>query len=81
MTTTPNNKRLLGSQDLLTYYNLIPIYDKYVRPYPPPDRSSKLDPSLHSYIADLPGTFFIYHFCNQIRIYIHPIVLYHYDNK
>ncbi|KAI9248874.1 hypothetical protein BDA99DRAFT_524675 [Phascolomyces articulosus] len=53
--TTPNNKRLLGSQDLLTYYNLIPIYEKYVRPYPPPDRASKLDPTLHSYISDLPG--------------------------
>ena len=60
MTTTPNNKRLLGSQDLLTYYNLIPIYNKYVRPYSPPDRSSKLDPSLHSYIADLPGTYFFF---------------------
>ncbi|KAI8139446.1 hypothetical protein BJV82DRAFT_627266 [Fennellomyces sp. T-0311] len=54
--TTPNKRnRLLGSQDLLSYYNLIPIYDKYVRPYPPPDRSAKLDPTLHSYIADLPG--------------------------
>lgn len=48
--------KLLGSQDLLSYYNLIPIYDKYVRPYPPPDRAAGLDPTLHNYIADLPGT-------------------------
>lgn len=47
--------RLLGSQDLLTYYNLIPIYDKYVRPYPPPDRGASLDQTLQPYTADLPG--------------------------
>ncbi|KAI9310720.1 hypothetical protein BX666DRAFT_2004117 [Dichotomocladium elegans] len=47
--------RLLGSQDLMTYYNLIPIYDKFVRPYPPPDRATHLEQSLQSYIAHLPG--------------------------
>lgn len=47
--------RLLGSQDLLSYYNLIPIYDKYVRPYPPPDRGASLDQTLAPYTADLPG--------------------------
>lgn len=53
--TTPNPRRLLGSHDLMTYYNLMPIYDKYVRPYPPPDRAAKLDQTLQPYIADLPG--------------------------
>ncbi|KAI7884949.1 hypothetical protein K492DRAFT_234504 [Lichtheimia hyalospora FSU 10163] len=53
--TQPKEARLLGSQDLLTYYNLIPIYDKYVRPYPPPDRGASLDQSLQPYTADLPG--------------------------
>ncbi|KAL1931332.1 hypothetical protein VTP01DRAFT_10469 [Rhizomucor pusillus] len=53
---TPGNKpKLLGSQDLLTYYNLLPIYDKYVKPYPPPDRSAHLDQTLQPYVADLPG--------------------------
>ncbi|CEP09283.1 hypothetical protein [Parasitella parasitica] len=46
---------LLGSQDLLTYFNLIPIYNKVVKPYPPPDRAVGLDPTLFPYISDLPG--------------------------
>ncbi|KAI8374356.1 uncharacterized protein BYT42DRAFT_400936 [Radiomyces spectabilis] len=47
--------RLTGSQDLLTYFNIIPIYNKYVRPYSPPNRAAGLDPTLSSYIANLPG--------------------------
>lgn len=46
---------LIGSQDLLTYFNLIPIYNKVVKPYPLPDRAAGLDPTLFPYISDLPG--------------------------
>ncbi|OAD06806.1 hypothetical protein MUCCIDRAFT_160433 [Mucor lusitanicus CBS 277.49] len=46
---------LIGSQDLLTYFNLIPIYNKIVKPYPPPNRAAGLNPTLFPYISDLPG--------------------------
>lgn len=46
---------LIGSQDLLTYFNLIPIYNKVVKPYPLPNRAAGLDPTLFPYISDLPG--------------------------
>lgn len=57
MTTVVEEKKtkLTGSQDLLTYFNLIPIYNKVVKPFPPPDRAAGLDPSLFPYISDLPG--------------------------
>lgn len=56
MTTTEKKANTLtGSQDLLTYFNLIPIYNKVVKPFPPPDRAAGLDPSLFPYISDLPG--------------------------
>ncbi|CAO3617498.1 unnamed protein product [Mucor hiemalis] len=35
-------KKLTGSQDLLTYFNLIPIYNKVVKPFPLPDRAAGL---------------------------------------
>ncbi|KAI9476014.1 MAG: hypothetical protein EXX96DRAFT_575439 [Benjaminiella poitrasii] len=46
---------LTGSQDLLKYFNLIPIYNKVVKPYPPPNRAAELDPTLYPYISDIPG--------------------------
>ncbi|KAI7901492.1 uncharacterized protein BX663DRAFT_514613 [Cokeromyces recurvatus] len=54
-TSTKKRPYLTGSQDLLKYFNLIPIYNKVVKPYPPPNRASELDPTLYSYISDLPG--------------------------
>ncbi|KAI7896569.1 uncharacterized protein EV154DRAFT_491476 [Mucor mucedo] len=56
MTTTERKKpTLTGSQDLLAYFNLIPIYNRVVKPFPPPDRAAGLDHSLFPYISDLPG--------------------------
>lgn len=57
MTTVVEEKKtkLTGSQDLLTYFNLIPIYSRVVKPFPLPDRAASLDPSLFPYISDLPG--------------------------
>lgn len=56
MTTTEKRPpTLTGSQDLLTYFNLIPIYNKVVKPYPPDNRSEGLDQSLFPYVSDLPG--------------------------
>ncbi|KAI8087953.1 uncharacterized protein B0P05DRAFT_530818 [Gilbertella persicaria] len=42
---------LTGSQDLLSYFNLIPIYNKVVKA----NQGIELDPSLAKYISDLPG--------------------------
>lgn len=53
--TSTKKPNLTGSQDLLTYFNLIPIYNKVVKPFPPPNRAAGLDPSLFPYISDLPG--------------------------
>ncbi|GAA5807901.1 hypothetical protein MFLAVUS_001281 [Mucor flavus] len=55
MTTVAKKPILTGSQDLLSYFNLIPIYNKVVKPFPAPDRAAGLDPSLFPYISDLPG--------------------------
>ncbi|CAO0799246.1 unnamed protein product [Mucor circinelloides] len=52
---TKKTPTLIGSQDLLTYFNLIPIYNKIVKPYPPPNRAAGLNPTLFPYISDLPG--------------------------
>ncbi|KAI9277398.1 hypothetical protein BY458DRAFT_504858 [Sporodiniella umbellata] len=52
---TTQKPKLSGSQDLLTYFNLLPIYNKMVKPYPPSDRQSGIDPTLFPYISDLPG--------------------------
>ncbi|CAO3608391.1 unnamed protein product [Mucor fragilis] len=52
---TKKAPKLIGSQDLLTYFNLIPIYNKIVKPYPPPNRAAGLNPTLFPYISDLPG--------------------------
>lgn len=57
MTTVTKKPVLTGSQDLLSYFNLIPIYNKVVKPFPLPDRAAGLDPSLFPYISDLPGKF------------------------
>ncbi|CEG68128.1 hypothetical protein RMATCC62417_04445 [Rhizopus microsporus] len=55
MSTHQKQQRLSGSQDLLTYYDLLPIYNKVVKPYPPENRASGLNPTLFPYISDLPG--------------------------
>ncbi|KAJ1975630.1 hypothetical protein H4R35_003058 [Dimargaris xerosporica] len=59
---------LSGSQDLVTQFNLLPLYDKYVRPYLPPPTSAgaasqmssrpvrQMPEDLLPYIRDLPGT-------------------------
>ncbi|KAI8099153.1 uncharacterized protein BX664DRAFT_320532 [Halteromyces radiatus] len=39
--------RLTGSTDLLTYYGLVTCYKKYI--------SQTIDPTLFSFVADLPG--------------------------
>ncbi|CAO3651682.1 unnamed protein product [Cunninghamella blakesleeana] len=46
-TTTTNTKRLTGSMDLLSYYDLLPCYHKYI--------NQTLDPTLFPFVADLPG--------------------------
>ncbi|KAI9033704.1 hypothetical protein CLU79DRAFT_7904 [Phycomyces nitens] len=57
MATMTKRPRLTGSHDLLSYYNLTPLYDKYVRPYSPPNRAAGLDQTLFRYISDLPGKY------------------------
>jgi hypothetical protein len=54
---SPDQKalKLTGSQDLLSHFNLLPIYDRFVRPYPPPDRAAGLESSLFPYLSNLPG--------------------------
>ncbi|KAI7869157.1 hypothetical protein BDF14DRAFT_1785388 [Spinellus fusiger] len=47
--------QLTGSQDLLTYYNLIPIYKKYFRSQSP--RAKPIDATLFPYISELPGKY------------------------
>ncbi|KAJ1981903.1 hypothetical protein H4R34_001905 [Dimargaris verticillata] len=59
---------LSGSHDLITQFNLLPLYDKYVRPYLPPPASTgagsqvsggpirQMPEDLLPHIRDLPGT-------------------------
>ncbi|OBZ91229.1 hypothetical protein A0J61_00701 [Choanephora cucurbitarum] len=44
--------QLTGSHDLLSYFNLIPIYNKVVKA----NRGVELDPTLSKYISDLPAS-------------------------
>ncbi|KAI8996945.1 hypothetical protein BDB01DRAFT_769205 [Pilobolus umbonatus] len=53
--TSTKPGRLTGDIDLLSYYNLIPIYNKVVKPYPPSNRSEGIEPTLLPYINYLPG--------------------------
>ncbi|KAI8991327.1 hypothetical protein BDF20DRAFT_844095 [Mycotypha africana] len=46
---------LTGNRDLLAYYNLLPIYEKYVKPFSSADREGGIDPTLMPYFAKLPG--------------------------
>ncbi|OZJ05329.1 hypothetical protein BZG36_01551 [Bifiguratus adelaidae] len=49
------NRTLTGDHDLITRYNLLPAYDRHVRPYPPPNRAQALQTTYYDYISDLPG--------------------------
>ncbi|RUS16041.1 hypothetical protein BC937DRAFT_91670 [Endogone sp. FLAS-F59071] len=51
----PARRKLTGSQDLLAHFGLLPMYDRFVRPHPPPNRAAGLQPSYYEYISDLPG--------------------------
>ncbi|CAO3651673.1 unnamed protein product [Cunninghamella echinulata] len=45
--TPSTTKRLTGSMDLLSYYNLLPCYHKYI--------PQTMDPTLFPFLANLPG--------------------------